>query len=159
MDAPNLPLQRAPAALEFFPRELRGGAGRTRTDVGESHPEVSQVRVLLVGERLGDEPGGVEQAPEGIARTGEVMARGAGSQARVDSHEEQPRMRDEYVAQGHRLIASCFSHRLAAAWRERGPAPPGGRRSVPPDRAAVLERFGAAPREAAQSRPARERGF
>ncbi len=70
--------------------DLGGLPGGAADDIGDGEPELRQPHVVDPAERLGDEPRGMKEAPERIARSREVMTERPRAETGVDADEEDP---------------------------------------------------------------------
>src|SRR5262249_8272418 len=91
----HLPREGDAAARELGRRNLGGRARRPRNDVGQGKPPRGKPDIVFVRARLGHEPGGVQQAPEGVARSREVMTDLSPAERRMDAAEEDARARTQ----------------------------------------------------------------
>src|SRR5712692_2690863 len=89
----NDPRELPAPRLELVRCELGGRAGRPRNDVGQGETVRRQPRVVLVGESFRDQLCRVEQAPERVAPSGEVVADLRGAERRIDADKKDARPR------------------------------------------------------------------
>jgi hypothetical protein len=89
--------ERSPAPFDVGARELCRGSRGSRAEIRQGDPKRGEPLILFVRERARNQARLIEQAPEGITVSGEVMPDGAGSQARVDPDEQEPRPPNEHV--------------------------------------------------------------
>src|SRR5712692_2301586 len=89
-------------------RQLCRLARGARDDVGQRETERDHARIVRIGQRLGDEPGGMEQLPERVARPREVVAHFGRAQARVDPHKKDPRAGAESVGKAGQALHDSF---------------------------------------------------
>src|SRR5262245_43479662 len=121
----DLPREPDPAGRVLGRRDLGGPARCPGNDIGQGELPRGKPVIVLVRAWLGHELGGVQQAPERIARSREVMAHLRRAERRVDADEEDARPRAE--AGGETTHASCEGDFLRPRVRQAG-----GKRSSPP---------------------------
>jgi hypothetical protein len=100
----DLAFENAPA-FEVFGgfQHVDAGAG-PRNEIGHANPPVGQPHVVFVRHRLGDEAGFVEEAPEAVRRTSEVMASQGRHHAGVDADEHHPNAGLQPIGQPKMLV-------------------------------------------------------
>ena len=115
----DLLLENLPAFLVFVRRQGVDPRRRPRDQVGHPDPPLRQPHVVLVRDRLGDDAPGVEESPEAIGRSGEVMAGCRRHDAGIDSDEYHADARLDRVGQSK--IGPCglriCTHELAVQGR------------------------------------------
>jgi hypothetical protein len=93
-------LLEAPPAFEVLCRLQHVDAGaRTRHEVRHTDAPLGQPHVVFMGDRLGNDAGFVEETPEAIGGSGEVMARERRRHAWIDADEQHAHARFDSVGQ------------------------------------------------------------
>jgi hypothetical protein len=100
-DAFDLPRQDRFALDDLLARQLRGRARGARTETRHRHAELDQPPVIIGGQRKWNQFGLVQKTPKWISGAGKMMPDLFGSEARINPHEQDPRMGHENIAQGH----------------------------------------------------------
>jgi hypothetical protein len=128
-DRPRPQLERDPLeplgrAREVAAAQVAGARRRPVRRVRDADPELEQLELLARVEEPRREAGRVEEAPEVVARVGEVGVRGGGDTARVDPAEDggEARRQDVWdVAKRLQALESraCLRTRSGAARRRR----------------------------------------
>ena len=95
----DLLLEDLPALLVLHGTQIVDARARPRDQVGHADAPLRQPDVVLVRDRLGDDAGFVEQAPEPVGRSGEVMAQRRRHYAGIDADEDQAHARLNRVGQ------------------------------------------------------------
>ena len=92
--AANRALERAPASHVIGRPQCVDSPRRSRNQVGEPDPELGQPSIVGERQRLRCQGRFVEQPPEAIAVTGEMVPERCGAQAWIDAHEQHVESRD-----------------------------------------------------------------
>jgi len=86
--APHFSPERAHAGDVFLGAKCADARGWARNQVGDPESPLRQPAILFVADRLGDEPRLVQELPEAIRVSREVMACRGGSDAGVDADKQ-----------------------------------------------------------------------
>ena len=89
--------QRATSPLEIFAYQIPAGSRRAGGDVGETNSQIEKVRIFLISQPTRREPRFMQESPETIIGTGEVVAHLGRPKARVDTHQDQLETRAKVV--------------------------------------------------------------
>jgi hypothetical protein len=92
-------LENLPAFLILNGTQVVDAGARPGDQVGHPDAPLRQPDVVLVRDRLGDDACLVQQAPEPVARPGEVMAHRGRHHAGIDPDEDHPHSRPNRVGQ------------------------------------------------------------
>ena len=103
----------------FTRLELIDSCAGPLDDVGQTQAHPWQAPIVPVGQWLGDELRFIQEFPEPIRVTGEVMAYGCRSKAWVDANEEDPNSRLNMVCEPFKSVSlgslpyRCADHRFS----------------------------------------------
>ena len=97
--APDLSFERTGAGDVFLGSQRIDARCRTRNQIGEAQTPFGQPAIVLAANRLGHQPRLVQQFPEAVRITGEMMARGRRADAGIDADKQDADGSADAVAQ------------------------------------------------------------